>query len=181
MKEYDYIINGKSYHVVIRSMEGDRAEVQVNGEAYQVEIPTAGPDAPVGQPASHAMPQAQAAPLQALRTRQPKNQELQESKPENSQPQNQNPQPENPGPQSRTDSPEPRPQTARTVDSPLPGILVEVNVKEGQYVRAGDKVAVLEAMKMENEIQAPADGTVTAVHVRQGDSVLEGTPIVTIA
>ncbi len=50
------------------------------------------------------------------------------------------------------------------VNSPLPG-----------------EVAVLEAMKMENEISAPKDGTITAIHVNKGDSILEGAPIVTIA
>ena len=67
------------------------------------------------------------------------------------------------------------------VNSPLPGVIVEVSVKEGQAVKAGQKVAVLEAMKMENEIGAPKDGTITAIHVNKGDSVLEGAPIVTIA
>lgn len=67
------------------------------------------------------------------------------------------------------------------VESPLPGVIIEVSVKEGQAVKMGQKVAVLEAMKMENEIAATADGTVTAIHVAKGDSVLEGAPIVTIA
>ena len=67
------------------------------------------------------------------------------------------------------------------VNSPLPGVIVEVSVKEGQAVKAGQKVAVLEAMKMENEIPAPKDGTITAIHVQKGDSVLEGAPVVTIA
>jgi biotin carboxyl carrier protein len=48
-------------------------------------------------------------------------------------------------------------------------------------VKAGQKVAVIEAMKMENEIQASQAGTVTAISVNKGDSVLEGAPIVTIA
>ncbi|MBR5072491.1 MAG: biotin/lipoyl-binding protein, partial [Bacteroidales bacterium] len=67
------------------------------------------------------------------------------------------------------------------INSPLPGVIIEVSVKEGQAVKAGQKVAVLEAMKMENDIQAEKDGTVTAIHVRKGDSVLEGAKIVTIA
>lgn len=68
-----------------------------------------------------------------------------------------------------------------SVTSPLPGVIIEVSVTAGQAVKAGQKVAVLEAMKMENEIQAPKDGTVTAVHVSKGDSILEGADIVTIA
>ena len=67
-----------------------------------------------------------------------------------------------------------------TVKSPLPGIIISVDVKEGQTVKRGQKVAVIEAMKMENEILAESDGTVTAVHTRKGDSVLEGADIVTI-
>ena len=76
----------------------------------------------------------------------------------------------------------PKPAGAgKPVTSPLPGVIIEVSVKEGQAVKAGDKVAVLEAMKMENDIQATQDGTVTAIHVAKGDSVLEGANIVTIA
>lgn len=67
-----------------------------------------------------------------------------------------------------------------TVKSPLPGIIISVDVKEGQTVKRGQKVAVIEAMKMENEILAESDGTVTAVFARKGDSVLEGADIVTI-
>ena len=68
-----------------------------------------------------------------------------------------------------------------TVKSPLPGIIISVDVKEGQAVKSGQKVAVIEAMKMENDILAEADGTITAIHTRKGDSVLEGADIVTIA
>lgn len=67
------------------------------------------------------------------------------------------------------------------VPSPLPGVIIEVSVKEGQAVKAGQKVAVIEAMKMENEISATKDGTITGIHVAKGDSVLEGADIVTIA
>ena len=66
------------------------------------------------------------------------------------------------------------------IKSPLPGIIISVDVKEGQAVKRGQKVAVIEAMKMENEILSDVDGTITAVHVKQGDSVLEGADIVTI-
>ena len=65
--------------------------------------------------------------------------------------------------------------------SPLPGVIIEISVKEGQQVKAGQKVAILEAMKMENEIPAPKDGTVTEIHVHKGDTLQEGDPVVTIA
>ena len=67
-----------------------------------------------------------------------------------------------------------------TVKSPLPGIIISIDVKEGQAVKRGQKVAVVEAMKMENDILAEQDGTVTAIHANKGDSVLEGADIVTI-
>jgi len=66
------------------------------------------------------------------------------------------------------------------VKSPLPGIIQQVRVKEGEVVKAGQCVAILEAMKMENEISALSDGTVEKVHVAAGQNVLEGAIIVTI-
>ena len=69
----------------------------------------------------------------------------------------------------------------KSVTSPLPGVIIEVSVKEGQAVKAGQKVAVLEAMKMENEIAAPADGVVTSIRVAKGDSLQEGDEIMKIA
>lgn len=70
---------------------------------------------------------------------------------------------------------------AKDVTSPLPGVILSVNVAVGDQVKAGQKVAVLEAMKMENDIESDFDGTVTAIHVNKGDSVLEGAKIVSIA
>lgn len=68
----------------------------------------------------------------------------------------------------------------QAVTSPLPGVILEVSVKVGDVVKRGQKVMVLEAMKMENVIEATADGTVTAIKVDKGDSVLEGAPLVII-
>ncbi len=68
----------------------------------------------------------------------------------------------------------------KAVTSPLPGVIIAVKVNVGDSVKAGQEVAVLEAMKMENSIEATQDGTVTAIHVAKGDSVLEGAAIVTI-
>lgn len=58
-----------------------------------------------------------------------------------------------------------------TLRSPMPGTVVDVLVEEGQIVKAGDGVAILEAMKMENEIQAPCGGVVERVHVTPGQTV----------
>ena len=68
----------------------------------------------------------------------------------------------------------------KPVTSPLPGVIIAIKVNIGDSVKAGQEVAVLEAMKMENSIEAVQDGTVTAIHVGKGDSILEGAPIVTI-
>lgn len=59
------------------------------------------------------------------------------------------------------------------VKSPMPGLIVKVNVRTGDSVRAGESLLVLEAMKMENEIRATHDGTVARVHVTPGDAVLK--------
>ncbi len=66
------------------------------------------------------------------------------------------------------------------VVSPLPGVVVSINVKVGDEVKASDTVAVLEAMKMENAIHAGRDGKVVAINAAAGDSVLEGSVIITL-
>ena len=65
----------------------------------------------------------------------------------------------------------PRPTHAGCVTTAMPGTIVAIKVKIGDKVKAGDGVVVIEAMKMENEIQAAANGTVVAVHVSKGDTV----------
>lgn len=67
------------------------------------------------------------------------------------------------------------------VKAPLPGVVLDINVTVGQAVKAADQVMVLEAMKMENSVRAGVDGTVKSIEVNKGDSVLEGTVLVTIA
>ncbi len=155
MKTYKFRINGNEYNVEINSVEGNIADVTVNGAAYQVEMENAGTVASTGSATGTSnsagntgrnAAKAVAEPVEAPATKQP----------------------------APTGAGKP-------VTSPLPGVIIEVSVKEGQAVKAGQKVAVLEAMKMENEIQAPADGTVTAILVNKGDSVLEGAEIVKIA
>lgn len=58
-----------------------------------------------------------------------------------------------------------------TVKAPMPGNILSVNVKTGDAVKKGQVVMILEAMKMENEILSPVDGTVSAVFVQQGATV----------
>lgn len=64
--------------------------------------------------------------------------------------------------------------------APLPGTITEIKVKVGDTVKDGDTVIVLEAMKMQNNIEAEGNGTVTAVLVNKGDTVMEGDALITI-
>lgn len=66
------------------------------------------------------------------------------------------------------------------VKAPLPGVVTKVLVGDGQHVKKGDVVLVLEAMKMENNITAECDGKVTGICCEPGDSVMEGTTLITI-
>ena len=66
------------------------------------------------------------------------------------------------------------------VNAPMPGTILKVNVAPGQTVKEGDVLCILEAMKMENEIMAPKNGTVTQVLISKGSSVDTGAPLVVI-
>jgi propionyl-CoA carboxylase alpha chain len=63
------------------------------------------------------------------------------------------------------------PDTSKFLLSPMPGLLVSVAVKEGQEIKAGETLAVVEAMKMENVLRALRDGTVNTLHANPGDSL----------
>ena len=145
MKEYKFTIGGKKYEVAVSGIEGNVADVSVNGVAYKVEIEEGAAPAAVSAASPAAAPAAQdKAPAAA---------------------------------------PAPAPAAAgagKSILSPLPGVIISVDVKQGDSVKRGDKVAVIEAMKMENEILSDCDGTVTAVHVQKGDTVADEAKIVTI-
>lgn len=66
------------------------------------------------------------------------------------------------------------------VVAPMPGLVVRVQVVEGEQVEAGAGLVVVEAMKMENEIRAPGRAVVAQVHVRVGQAVERGAPLVTL-
>lgn len=150
MKEYKFKINGKEYQVAIGEASGNMLSVNVNGADYEVELDASNLAASAGNAFAGAKKMADA--------------------------------PANASPASAAPSTAAPAATGagQTIKSPLPGIIISVDVKEGQAVKRGQKVAVVEAMKMENDILAECDGTVTAVHARKGDSVLEGADIVTI-
>ena len=78
-------------------------------------------------------------------------------------------------------APAARPAAAKSgVKSPLPGVILDIKVNVGDEVKKGQTVIILEAMKMENSINADKDGKVTAINVSKGESVLEGTDLVII-
>lgn len=69
---------------------------------------------------------------------------------------------------------------ATAVNAPMPGKVLSVAVKVGDAVKAGDVLMILEAMKMQNEIMAPADGTVSDVRVTAGQNVATGDPMIVL-
>lgn len=151
MGKYNFRINGHDYQVDVNSVEGGIADVTVNGTDYKVELADAVP-APAQQAARPA-PQATFTAATAPQTTAQATQTATASAPQGK---------------------------GEVVTAPLPGVILDIKVKVGDVVKAGQTVAVLEAMKMENEIEATASGTVTAVNAGKGDSVLEGAAIITI-
>ena len=155
MGKYNFRINGHDYQVDVNSVEGGIADVTVNGTDYKVELAAAVP-APAQQavrPAPQTVSTAAPAPQATAPAAQTAAQTATASAPQGK---------------------------GEVVTAPLPGVILDIKVKVGDAVKAGQTVAVLEAMKMENEIESTASGTVTAVNAGKGDSVLEGAAIITI-
>jgi glutaconyl-CoA decarboxylase len=81
----------------------------------------------------------------------------------------------------REPTPAPSPSTEPgTVTAPLPGRVLDVPVKEGDLVKQGEVIIVLEAMKMANKIRAPKAGNISKIHVEFGDAVEKGQALVTV-
>ncbi len=68
-----------------------------------------------------------------------------------------------------------------TILSPMPGIIVAVPAAEGDHVQKGDKIVILESMKMENELRAPCGGVISRIHVAAGASVEKGQVLAVIS
>ena len=159
MKEYKYKINGNEYSVAIIDLEGDKAAVEVNGVSYQVDILTEGYTAPAPRPAAKP---AAPAPAPAAAPAAPA------------------PAPQPIAPAAPAAEPAAPAGKGTAVQSPLPGVILAIKVAVGDQVKAGQTVAILEAMKMENNINAECDGVITAIKVSKGDNILEGSDIVII-
>ncbi len=79
----------------------------------------------------------------------------------------------------KTSSPS-APKGGGTIKSPLPGVVLDLHVKEGDVVKTGQKLLTLEAMKMENNIESDKDGKVASLKVGKGDNVMEGDILIII-
>ncbi len=136
MKNFKFKIDGVDYEVSVNELEGNNAEVVVNGKSFNVELDNE-------QPAATTAPRAAAQPTAAA------------------------------APAGKA--------VATTIKSPLPGSIVKVVVNNGQAVKRGDVLIVMESMKMENNICAEADGTVKEVLVKQGQTVMQDDALVEFA
>lgn len=160
MKQYKYRVNGQTYDVVINEINGKNAKVEVNGISFDVEMDG---EAGEGLPsitgisaASESCAPAAAASAKAA-----------------------------PAPATSKAAAKPAAAVQATgkgtpLKAPLPGVITSIDVAVGDAVKKGQTVVVLEAMKMQNNINAENDGIVTSIAVNKGDSVMEGTVLLTI-
>ena len=164
--KYQYTVKGVDYEVEIQDIEGNIANVTVNGIPFEVE-----------------MKQPVKAGKQKVK--------LSEEGREKSEEFNSSSAPQSAKASADLQSAASSGQTANAGDAgktasgkpvvaPLPGTINEIKVKVGDKVNAGDTVVILEAMKMQNNIEAETSGTITSINVNKGDAVMEGDTLVTI-
>ena len=160
MKTYKYKVQGVNYEVEIAEVEGKIAKVNVNGIPFEIEMQ---------KPINAAKHPALAATKRAIATA-----EAAAAAPVAPAA----------APAQAAPAAAAKPATpagaGNAVKAPLPGTITSINVKVGDTVAVGDIVIVLEAMKMQNNIESEYAGTVTAVTVNPGDSVMEGSVLLTI-
>lgn len=77
-------------------------------------------------------------------------------------------------------APTAKPISGNAIKTPLPGVIIDIKVKVGDTVKKGDTVVVLEAMKMENNINTDRDGKVISIQVAKGDTVADGAALVVL-
>jgi biotin carboxyl carrier protein len=156
MKNYKFTIHGNKYSVDIVDIEDQVATVEVNGTPYQVELemeirkPVSAPKTVVKVAGQTAAPKASLTPSQAI----PKIA---------------------PVPQAAA-----APSGGSVIKSPLPGVVLDIFIKVGDAVKPGHHILLLEAMKMENNIDADKEGVVKEIKVQRNDSVMEGDILVVI-
>lgn len=161
MAKYEYKVKGVDYVVEIQDIEGNIANVTVNGIPFEVEMK---------QPVKAGKQK-----VKLSEERRVKSEEFNSSSSATN------------ASSATNESSIPTTKTAAAVASgkpvvaPLPGTINEIKVKVGDKVNAGDTVVVLEAMKMQNNIDAETSGTIASINVNKGDAVMEGDTLVTIA
>lgn len=153
MREIKVKVNGKSYDVELGDLYASPVTVKVNGKEFSVEMETLGA-APAPVPATRPAVAAPAPAPAAV-----------------------------PVPVVAAPVPAPAPVAGSGADirSPMPGVILDVAVKAGDTVKAGQTLCALEAMKMKNAIRANRDGTIASVEVSEGQRVAFGDVIVRFA
>ena len=157
MTKYQYTVKGVDYEVEIQDIEGDIANVTVNGIPFEVE-----------------MKQPVKAGKQKVKLSEERRAEGSEERRVKSEESNSS------SASAANTSSAPTAAAGKPVVAPLPGTINEIKVKVGDKVNAGDTVVILEAMKMQNNIEAETSGTITSINVNKGDAVMEGDTLVTI-
>ena len=153
--KYQYTVKGVDYEVEIQDIEGNIANVTVNGIPFEVE-----------------MKQPVKAGKQKVKLSEERRVKSEESNSSSS---------ATNASSATTTQPAAAAASGKPVVAPLPGTINEIKVKVGDKVNAGDTVVILEAMKMQNNIEAETSGTITSINVNKGDAVMEGDTLVTIA
>ena len=160
MAKYEYKVKGVDYVVEIQDVEGNVANVTVNGIPFEVEMK---------QPVKSSKQK-----VKLNEERRVKSEEFNSSSSATNTSSATNA-------SSATTTKPATPAAGKPVVAPLPGTINEIKVKVGDKVNAGDTVVVLEAMKMQNNIDAETSGTISSINVNKGDAVMEGDTLVTIA
>ncbi len=161
MAKYEYKVKGVDYVVEIQDIEGNIANVTVNGIPFEVEMK---------QPVKAGKQK-----VKLSEERRVKSEKFNSSSSATNASSATN---ESSAP---TTKPAAAAASGKPVVAPLPGTINEIKVKVGDKVNAGDTVVVLEAMKMQNNIDAETSGTIASINVNKGDAVMEGDTLVTIA
>jgi biotin carboxyl carrier protein len=159
MKTYNLNINGHDYEVVVNCVEDNVAKVTVNGVEYDVVLNNK-------KPLAMNMAEGDKASVDSFVSEKALSDEVKKE--------------ESLSTANKSEATLGDTSKLEVVTSPLPGVVLEICVKEGDVVKEGQKLLVLEAMKMENAIMAEKDGVVRKIHVSQGESVLEEAALITI-
>ena len=165
--KYQYTVKGVDYEVEIQDIEGNIANVTVNGIPFEVEMK---------QPVKAGKQK-----VKLSEERRVKSEESNSSSTPQSAKASADLQSAASSGQTGNAGKAGKAATGKPVVAPLPGTINEIKVKVGDKVNAGDTVVILEAMKMQNNIEAETSGTITGINVNKGDAVMEGDTLVTIA